>query len=94
VSFTKHAALDLAAHGITVNAIAPGPIRTEGTFSTEGTAAAGAVDDVMKSPLERMPMGRWGVPGDIAKGAAFLASPGADFITGTTILVDGGFLLS
>lgn len=83
--FTKNVALELAAHKIWVNAIAPGAISTEG--------ARKVMSDF--SEFEKtIPMKRIGVPDDIGKAALFLASDMSSYITGTQIVVDGGVLLS
>ncbi|MFN8643081.1 MAG: SDR family oxidoreductase [Candidatus Binatia bacterium] len=71
-------------HGITCNAIAPGMIETG---MTERVRAAPAV---LRSFIDRTPMGRIGQPADVASVAAFLASDEASFVTGTTIVTDGG----
>lgn len=93
--FTKAFALELAGHGITVNAIAPGGINTEGTASP--LQGSGMSDEEMKAMIEQfaaaIPLGRMGDPDDIAKVALFLVSPAADYITGELIVVDGGRLL-
>ncbi len=85
VMFTKSLALELAPHNITVNAVAPGAIYTE------GVADAGAN---LEAFVERIPLRRMGKPEDIAGVVAFLASADADYITGETIVVDGGALLT
>jgi NAD(P)-dependent dehydrogenase (short-subunit alcohol dehydrogenase family) len=83
---TKALALDLAAYGIRVNNVAPGPVDTE-------LAAPLLKDPVSRSAvLDRIPLGRIGQPGDIAGAVVFLASEAASFITGTTLVVDGGYL--
>lgn len=73
IGFTKSAALELARKGVTVNAIAPGFIETE--------MVAAMPDDVRARILERIPLGRFGRPDEIAQAVEFLVSPG-DYITG------------
>ena len=83
---TKVLAVEWAAHGILVNAIAPGYINTD---LNKNLVADPAFDSWVK---RRCPLGRWGKPMDIAWPIVFLASPAADFITGQVIYVDGGWL--
>ena|GEM_PF-12811 len=89
--FTKNFALEMAPHGILVNAIAPGGIATEGSGLAQSS-------EQMKAALEtfvkRIPTGRIGQPDDIAKVAVFLASSASDYMTGSLVVVDGGVLLS
>lgn len=87
VMLTKGAALELAPYGITVNAVAPGMIETPG--SRPMIKGMMGVDEV----LRRLPVGRLGVPEDVANMVLYLASPAASFITGETVVVDGGMLL-
>lgn len=93
--FTKALALEMAPHGVTVNAIAPGGISTEGTAAP--LQGSGMTEEQMAAMLEQftalIPMGRMGEPDDIAKVATFLASSAADYVTGELIVVDGGRLL-
>ncbi len=84
VQLTKTLAVAWARDGIRVNAIAPGFIATKMTEVSQ----SGAVNEGI---LQRTPLGRWGMPDDIAGAALFLASPAASFITGETLGVDGGF---
>jgi 3-oxoacyl-(acyl-carrier-protein) reductase len=81
IGFTKSAALELARKGITVNAIAPGFIETE--------MIAAMPEEVRARILEKIPMGRFGRPEEIAQVVAFLVSSG-DYITGQVITIDGG----
>ena len=99
-ALTRTLALEWAPLGIRVNAIAPGPIPTEGVkkaFTPPGAGAADlfAVDRAMGDYAARaIPVGRWGTPRDIANAVAFLASPAGDWITGAVLVVDGGEWLS
>jgi NAD(P)-dependent dehydrogenase (short-subunit alcohol dehydrogenase family) len=85
LGFTKSLALELAREGITVVAISPGPFATEMT--------EGIINDPEKAEqfMSHTPMRRWGDPKDIGKLALFLCSDDASFITGTDILIDGGW---
>ncbi len=84
--FTKNVALELAPHGIWVNAIAPGGIATPGV---------GEMDRATMAAFEAMiPMGRMGDPDDIGRAALFLASELSSYMTGAQIVVDGGRLLA
>ena len=85
IGLTKSAAKELASRGITVNAIAPGFIRTDMTDVLS--------EQVKKSAEGMIPMGVFGDPEDIAKTAAFLASDGARYITGQVLCVDGGMAM-
>jgi 3-oxoacyl-[acyl-carrier protein] reductase len=81
--FIKAAALEFAPYGITVNGVEPGNILTEGMQATRSPA-------FIRSMEEAIPLGRLGMPADVAHAVLFLASDEAGFITGTTIVVDGG----
>lgn len=83
---TKALAVDWAAHGIHVNAVAPGYIETE---LNKDLINDPAFDAWVK---KRCPLGRWGTPEDIAWPIVFLASSASDFITGQVLYVDGGWL--
>lgn len=88
VQLTKSMAIELAAHNIQVNAIAPGWITTEMTAIVRDNPDWA---DFNKLILTRTPAGRWGDADEVAGAAVFLASAAADFITGTTLPVDGGY---
>ena len=83
---TKALANEWAAKGINVNAIAPG------YFSTNNTTALRADEDRSRDILARIPAGRWGTPADIGGAAVFLSSSAADYVHGTLLAVDGGWL--
>ncbi len=84
IQLTKSMAIELAAHNIQVNVIAPGWIETDMTAPIKTMPLN---DEI----LGRTPAGRWGKPEEIAGAAVFLASAASDFVTGTTIRVDGGY---
>ncbi|SFD01072.1 3-oxoacyl-[acyl-carrier-protein] reductase [Thiohalospira halophila DSM 15071] len=85
VGFTKSLAREAAPRGITVNAVAPGFIDTDMTRALE--------EEQRQALLEQIPAGRLGDPAEIAEAVAFLASPGAGYITGETIHVNGGMYM-
>jgi len=86
VQLTRSLATAWAKHNIQVNAVQPGWIDTELT-----EVARRDLPGLHERVLVRTPAGRWGVPGDLAGVAVFLASPASDFVTGTAITVDGGY---
>jgi NAD(P)-dependent dehydrogenase (short-subunit alcohol dehydrogenase family) len=83
IGFTRALASEAGPHGITVNAVTPGLIATEGVLGGE---EAGLFDEIVPEQA----LGRRGEPEDIAECIAYLAGPAASFITGQTINVDGG----
>lgn len=97
-ALTRTLAVEWAPQRIRVNAIAPGPIPTEGVRKAFTPPADSGVPDLFAAAEERMaeyartgiPLGRWGTPRDIANMVAFLASPAGDWITGGIFVVDGG----
>ena len=94
--FTKNFALEVAAKNIRVNAIAPGGIITEGVEEmTHGAIKVGNnQSEVIDAFAARIPMKRMGEPDDIATVALFLASDAARYMTGSIVVVDGGYLLT
>ncbi len=90
VQLTKSMAVELAPHGIQVNALAPGWIVTDMTAPVRGEQLKAMGDAI----LARTPAGRWGLPEELAGPAVFLASSASDFVTGETIRVDGGYAIS
>jgi NAD(P)-dependent dehydrogenase (short-subunit alcohol dehydrogenase family) len=83
---TRVMALELAPHGITVNAVAPGHIATPMTGKADR--------DVHAIALPQIPVGRPGDPTEVAAVIAALAAPEASYVTGGTVFVDGGLLLT
>jgi 2-dehydro-3-deoxy-D-gluconate 5-dehydrogenase len=97
VMMTKSLALELGKHNIRVNAIAPGGIRTPGASKLSGNLGEmppEQIEAMVNAFMARIPLGRQGEPDDIAKVVLFLASSAAAYMTGATLIVDGGFLLS
>ena len=87
VGLTKTAALDYATAGIRVNAVCPGVIRTPMV-----TRFAGGSAEAVAQMTGMEPVGRLGEPEEIADAVLWLASPGASFVTGQAIAIDGGFV--
>jgi peroxisomal 2,4-dienoyl-CoA reductase len=97
-ALTKTLALEWAKDRVRVNAVAPGPIPTEGVRkaftpppSADGVPDVFAVEKAMEGYARKaIPLQRWGAPADIANMVAFLASPAGSWITGSIMVVDGG----
>ncbi|MCU1479346.1 MAG: fabg3 [Subtercola sp.] len=82
-AFVRAAGMELASEGITVNAVSPGTILTEGLAKAFG-------DDGLAMAIDKIPAHRIGAPGDIANAIQFFASPASSYITGQSLIVDGG----
>ena len=101
-ALTRTLAMEWAPQRIRVNAIAPGPIPTDGVRKAFTPPADSGVPDLFAATERHMaeyaaksiPLGRWGNPEDIANMVAFLASPAGDWITGAILVIDGGEWLS
>ena len=93
ISLTRTLALELAAYGVRVNAVCPGPVYTE--FNQRNMAQRRVTlgiseEEMIERIRTAIPLGRWGEPEDIAQGVAFLCSPAASWITGEVLRVSGG----
>lgn len=89
-NMTRSMALELGAHGITVNLVAPGPVATEGWIALVNNPKSG-FGPKLESLLSHIPLGRPGRPEEIAAAVRFLVSPDASYINGAVLTVDGGW---
>lgn len=93
ISLTRTLALELAAYGVRVNAVCPGPVYTD--FNKRNMAQRCETlgigeEEMIERIRSAIPLGRWGEPEDIARGVAFLCSPQAEWVTGEIMRVSGG----
>ncbi len=86
MGLTRLLACELGPHGINANAIAPG------YMATDNTKPLREDPERTRAILERIPMGRWGLPEDLCGAVVFLASEASAYVNGYTIAVDGGWL--
>jgi len=91
---TKSMAWEVGSHGIRVNAIAPGGVKTRGVLSQTGSSQDRAQLRELKSFISRIALDRMGDADDIARVALFLASDLSSYVTGDLIVADGGYLVS
>ena len=93
IMLTRTLALELAAYGVRVNAICPGPVYTDFNKSVMDQRRQSLnipLDEMVERIRKAVPLGRWGEPEDIAQAVAFLCSPAASWITGEVLRVSGG----
>ena len=93
ISLTRTLAVELAAYGVRVNAVSPGPVYTEFNRKTMAQRCESlniTADEMIERIRAAIPLGRWGEPVDIAQAVAFLCSPQASWITGEVLRVSGG----
>ena len=93
ISLTRTLALELAAYGVRVNAVCPGPVYTafnRSNMAQRSKTLGLSEDEMIERVRSAIPLGRWGEPEDIANGVAFLCSPAASWITGEVLRVSGG----
>jgi NAD(P)-dependent dehydrogenase (short-subunit alcohol dehydrogenase family) len=96
VGLTQSAALELAPEGITVNAVCPGTAETDmnrAEWATETALSQRSLDDVRDAYLADIPLGRFCRAEDVGNTVAWLAGPGAAFVTGQSVCVNGGTVL-
>jgi 3-oxoacyl-[acyl-carrier protein] reductase len=83
IQLTRVLAVELAPHGVRVNAISPGPIDTP-------TLAATLSEDGLNARRQAIPLGRFGTPSEVAEAVGFLASDASSYVTGEILHLDGG----
>ena len=95
ISLTQTMATELAAYGVRVNAVCPGPVYTDFNkfnMAQRSETLGISEEEMIERVRAAVPLGRWGEPFDIARGVAFLCSPAASWITGEILRVSGGLV--
>ena len=90
LGFTKSLAREVARHGITVNAVCPGPTETALLDEVRGSSRGAKIMDAVGRTI---PLGRFGTPGDVAAAVGYFASDGAEYVTGQVLSVSGGLTM-
>src|SRR5262249_34530428 len=94
IGFTRSVARDVASAQVTVNAVCPGDVETERSLeheaAVERTLSRAQIDARRHERLSRVPLGRVGRPADVAAAVLFFCPPDAGYVTGQTLLVNGG----
>jgi NAD(P)-dependent dehydrogenase (short-subunit alcohol dehydrogenase family) len=93
ISLAKNLSLELTPRKIRVNSISPGPVGTPMHSTAKLGITAEQLDEIGGGLVKQIPVGRFGLPEEIAKVAAFLASDDSSFMLGADLIVDGGFIL-
>lgn len=92
IGLVRTAAAEYGPRGVRINAVCPGPIQNRMMQSIEEQAAPGAAQAVHEGFLKLIPLGRYGTNEEVAAAITFLASSDASYCTGSTLVVDGGFV--